>query len=50
MTSDDTSATGGEPGIAATDQAHFRRTLIGVMTVQVLALIALWLLQSRYTP
>jgi hypothetical protein len=34
----------------ATAQAQFRATLIRVMAVQVIALIALWLLQSRYTP
>jgi hypothetical protein len=32
----------------AEDRARFRRTLIRVMTVQVLALAGLWLLQSRY--
>jgi hypothetical protein len=29
---------------------QFRRNLIRVMSVQVLALLGLWLLQSRYTP
>jgi hypothetical protein len=28
----------------------FRRTLAGVMTVQVVALLLLWLLQARYAP
>ena len=28
----------------------FRRTLARVMTVQVLALLLLWLLQARYAP
>jgi hypothetical protein len=31
-------------------RARFRRTLISVMTVQVAALLLLWLLQARYTP
>jgi hypothetical protein len=30
--------------------SSFRRTLAGVMTVQVVALLLLWLLQARYTP
>jgi hypothetical protein len=30
------------------EQAHFRRTLIRVMAVQLVALAVLWLLQSRY--
>ncbi len=29
-------------------QSKFRRTLVTVMSVQVIALILLWLLQSRY--
>ena len=29
--------------------SQFRRNLIRVMSVQVLALLALWLLQSQYT-
>jgi hypothetical protein len=28
----------------------FRRTLVRVMTVQVLALLLLWLLQAHYAP
>ena len=28
----------------------FRRTLVRVMTMQVVALVLLWLLQARYTP
>ena len=31
------------------DQARFRRTLISVMTVQVVTLLLLWLLQTHYT-
>ncbi len=31
-----------------TDATRFRRTLVRVMTVQVVTLILLWLLQSRY--
>ena len=30
------------------DRARFRRTLVKVMTMQVVALILLWLLESRY--
>lgn len=30
--------------------ARFRRTLIRVMTVQVVSLILLWLVQRHYTP
>jgi hypothetical protein len=30
--------------------AHFRRTLIRVMTVQVITLLLLWLLQRTFTP
>lgn len=33
---------------SAADRALFRRTLVRVMAVQILALIALWLLQQRY--
>lgn len=32
------------------DLDMFRRTLIRVMTVQVIALALLWLLQARYNP
>jgi hypothetical protein len=28
--------------------SRFRRTLVQVMTMQVVALVALWLLQARY--
>jgi hypothetical protein len=31
-----------------TDRDRFRRTLVRVMTVQVVTLVLLWLLQSRY--
>jgi len=31
------------------DRARFRRTLARVMTVQVVTLLLLWLLQSRYS-
>ena len=31
------------------DAARFRRTLVRVMAVQVVTLVLLWLLQSRYT-
>lgn len=30
------------------DAARFRRTLVRVMTVQVVTLLLLWLVQSRY--
>lgn len=30
--------------------SNFRRVLVQVMAVQLLALLALWLLQARYTP
>ena len=33
-----------------TKPANVRRTLAGVMTTQVVALLLLWLLQARYTP
>ena len=36
----------GDPEAAA----RFRATLLRVMAVQVVALVLLWLLQSRYTP
>ncbi len=32
------------------DRRRFRRTLLKVMSVQVIALVLLWLLQQRYTP
>ena len=32
-----------------TDTSRFRRTLVRVMAVQVVTLILLWLLQSRYS-
>ena len=31
------------------DRAKFRATLVKVMIVQVVSLVALWLLQSRYS-
>ena len=31
------------------ERARFRRTLVKVMAMQVVALILLWLLQSHYT-
>lgn len=34
----------------APDPGRFRRTLIRVMTVQVIALIVLWLVQRAFTP
>jgi hypothetical protein len=34
---------------ASEAQAHFRRTLVRVMAMQIAALIALWWLQFRYT-
>jgi hypothetical protein len=30
------------------DTAHFRRTLVKVMSMQLVALLALWWLQARY--
>jgi hypothetical protein len=32
----------------AEERAHFRRTLAKVMSMQVVALVLLWLLQSHY--
>jgi len=32
------------------DSKRFRRTLVRVMLVQVVTLVLLWLMQSRYTP
>ena len=32
------------------DARRFRRTLVRVMLVQVVTLVLLWLMQSRYTP
>lgn len=37
------------PERPAGDAARFRTTLVRVMAVQVVALVLLWLLQSRYT-
>lgn len=34
--------------VEAEARAHFRRTLVRVMAMQVVALAALWLLQMRY--
>ena len=31
-------------------RARFRRNLVRVMSVQILALVLLWLLQQRFTP
>ncbi len=31
------------------DRARFRRNLVRVLTIQIATLVALWLLQSRYT-
>jgi hypothetical protein len=36
------------PPATAEERAHFRRTLVKVMIMQVVALAFLWLLQSRY--
>ena len=33
----------------APDNGHFRRTLVKVMSVQVVTLVLLWLLQQRYS-
>jgi len=38
------------PGYQEQDAARFRRTLVRVMLVQVVTLVLLWLMQSRYTP
>ena len=32
------------------DRRHFRRTLVKVMAMQVVALLVLWLLQAAFTP
>jgi hypothetical protein len=32
------------------DVRRFRRTLVSVMLVQLVTLVLLWILQSRYTP
>jgi hypothetical protein len=37
------------PPATDADRAHFRRTLLKVMIMQVFALALLWLLQSAYT-
>jgi len=37
------------PPEPAPDDGRFRRTLIRVMSVQVITLILLWLLQQRYS-
>ena len=36
------------PPSSAEERALFRRTLVKVMAMQVVALVLLWLLQSRY--
>ena len=38
------------PSEAEEGRRRFRRNLVRVMTVQVLALIALWLVQRHFTP
>jgi hypothetical protein len=38
-----------EPPTPAAERARFRATLVRVLVVQAAALLALWLLQSRYT-
>ena len=38
------------PGYQEQDSRRFRRTLVRVMLVQVVTLVLLWLMQSRYTP
>jgi len=38
------------PGYQEQDSRRFRRTLVSVMLVQVVTLVLLWLMQSRYTP
>ncbi len=35
-------------GPLSTENSRFRRTLVRVLSVQVVALLLLWLLQSRY--
>lgn len=35
---------------AEESKARFRRTLVRVLTVQIVALLLLWLLQRTYTP
>jgi len=37
------------PPPTADDRARFRRTLVKVMTMQVVALALLWLLQATFT-
>jgi hypothetical protein len=37
-----------QPAATAEDRARFRRTLVKVMAMQVVALVLLWLLQSHY--
>jgi hypothetical protein len=50
MTPEKDSAAGGDTTVEASEQAHFRRTLIRVMAVQIAALLALAILQRHYTP
>ena len=38
------------PTTSADDKARFRRTLIKVMSVQVVALLLLWWLQVTFSP
>ncbi|HEU4565830.1 MAG TPA: hypothetical protein VFS05_14315 [Gemmatimonadaceae bacterium] len=44
------SAAARQPAVSGEPRRRFRRTLASVMTVQVIALMLLWLLQARYTP
>ena len=37
------------PAVAPEEKSRFRRTLVRVMAMQVVALVLLWLLQLRYT-
>ncbi|MGH7448765.1 MAG: hypothetical protein ACREK1_04645 [Longimicrobiales bacterium] len=37
------------PGTPSPEQRQFRRTLVRVMLVQVITVLLLWLLQSRYS-
>ena len=39
-----------DPARAASDRARFRRTLVRVMTVQVVTVLLLWLVQRHFTP
>ncbi len=50
MPSTDSDEAGRESATNRGDSSTFRRTLIRVMTMQVAALLALWILQSIYAP